>query len=112
MAIEVKGQSLETTDNGYLADTNVWDESVMQALAAVDGFELTDQHIDVIKYLRAEHEDNAGNQPNERAIVKYMGKLWGKKLTSKDMYQLFPEMPSKQGRKYAGLPQSTRKGGY
>jgi hypothetical protein len=25
---------------------------------------------------------------------------------------MFPGMPSKQGRKIAGLPQSTRKGGY
>jgi sulfur relay (sulfurtransferase) DsrC/TusE family protein len=41
-----------------------------------------------------------------------MGKKWGKKVSSKDMYLMFPQMPSKQGRKIAGLPQSTRKGGY
>jgi tRNA 2-thiouridine synthesizing protein E len=48
----------------------------------------------------------------ERALMKDMGKIWGKKPTSKELYVLFPLAPTKQGRKFAGLPQSTRKGGY
>ncbi|MCU7960820.1 MAG: TusE/DsrC/DsvC family sulfur relay protein [gamma proteobacterium symbiont of Bathyaustriella thionipta] len=63
-------------------------------------------------YLRDQHINNGGNEPNERGIMKDMGKIWGSKPSSKDMYQLFPGTPSKQGRKIAGLPQSTRKGGY
>jgi len=73
---------------------------------------MTDKHWDIIHYLRDQHFNNAGNEPNERTILKDMAKKWGGKPTSKDMYQLFPQMPSKQGRKIAGLPQSTRKGGY
>jgi tRNA 2-thiouridine synthesizing protein E len=112
MALEVKGRTVETTDNGYLVDANDWDEDVGLALAADEGVDMTDQHWDIIKYLRDEHFNNNGNEPNERTIMKDMGKLWGSKPTSKDMYGLFPQMPSKQGRKIAGLPQSTRKGGY
>jgi tRNA 2-thiouridine synthesizing protein E len=111
--IEVNGKSIETTENGFLVDLNDWNEDVALALAAAeDGVEMTDQHWDIVKYLRDEHINNGGNEPNERTIQKDMGKKWGTKPSSKDMYTLFPLMPSKQGRKIAGLPQSTRKGGY
>jgi len=112
MALEVSGKTIETTDNGYLVEANDWSEDVAVALAKIEGVEMTDKHWDVVNYLRDEHFNNAGNEPNERTIMKDMGKKWGAKLTSKDMYQMFPLMPSKQGRKIAGLPQSTRKGGY
>ena len=112
MAIEVKGRTVETTENGYLVDANDWDEDVALVLAADEEIEMTEQHWDIVKYLRDEHFNNNGNEPNERTILKAMAKQWGTKPTSKDMYNLFPQMPSKQGRKIAGLAQSTRKGGY
>jgi len=112
MALEVNGKTIETTENGYLVDASDWDEEVAKVIAADEGIELTEQHWDVINYLRDEHFNNNGNEPNERTILKAMGKKWGTKPSSKDMYALFPKMPSKQGRKIAGLSQSTRKGGY
>ena len=112
MSLEVNGKSIETTEDGYLVEVNDWDEEVAAAIAAADELEMTEQHWDVVRYLRSEHVDNAGNEPNERTIMKDMGKVWGKKPPSKVMYNMFPGMPSKQGRKIAGLPKSTRKGGY
>ena len=112
MSLEVNGKTIETNEDGYLVEVNDWDEDVAQAIADADELEMTDRHWDVVRYLRSEHVDNAGNEPNERTIMKDMGKVWGKKPSSKDMYNLFPGTPSKQGRKIAGLPKSTRKGGY
>ena len=88
------------------------DFELIQQIADADGLAMTERHFDVVKYLRDEHVNNGGNEPNERTILKAMSKLWGEKVTSKYMYELFPGMPSKQGRKFAGLPKSTRKGGY
>ncbi len=112
MALEVNGKTIPTTDNDYLENLEDWNEDVAVAIAEIEKIELTDEHWDVIHYLRDQHFNNAGMEPNERQIMKEMAKKWGRKLTSKDMYKLFPLMPSKQGRKIAGLPQSTRKGGY
>lgn len=112
MALNVDGKTIETTENGYLVNLEDWSEVVARTIAKDEGLEMTQQHWDVIKYLRDEHYNNGGNEPNERTILKDMAKNWGTKPTSKDMYNLFPGMPSKQGRKIAGLPQSTRKGGY
>ncbi|MGB5179411.1 MAG: TusE/DsrC/DsvC family sulfur relay protein [Gammaproteobacteria bacterium] len=112
MALEVNGKSIETDANGNLTDPHSWDEDVARALAAAEGIELTQEHWDVLKYLRSEYIDNNGSQPMERAINKGMSAIWGKKVSSKDLYALFPLAPSKQGNKIAGLPFVLRKGGY
>ena len=111
MALEVNGKSIETDGNGNLTDPATWDEDVAKALAAEDGIELTQEHMDVLNYLRTEYLEN-NEQPMERAINKGMSKIWGKKVSSKDLYTLFPGAPSKQANKIAGLPYVARKGGY
>lgn len=112
MAYEVDGKTIEATENGYLVDASDWSEAVAAEIAKADALDMTERHWDVVKYLRDEHVNNAGAEPNERTILKAMSKVWGEKVSSKVMYDMFPTMPSKQGRKIAGLPQSTRKGGY
>lgn len=112
MAIEVNGKTIETTEQGYLVDLVDWNEDVARKLAEIEGIELTDKHWDVINYLRDEYLNNAQNQPMERVVLKDMGAKWGSKPTSKDLYQLFPLAPTKQGTKIAGLPAVRRKGGY
>ena len=111
MALEVNGKTIELDENGNLTDPNAWDEDVARALAAQDNIELTEQHFDVLNYLRKEFLEN-NEQPMERVINKGMSKVWGKKITSKDLYVLFPGAPSKQGNRIAGLPYVARKGGY
>ena len=111
MALEVNGKSIETDGNGNLTDPHSWNEDVARALAAEDSIELTQEHWDVINYLRTEYSENS-EQPMERAINKGMSKIWNRKVTSKDLYELFPLAPSKQGNKIAGLPYVARKGGY
>jgi tRNA 2-thiouridine synthesizing protein E len=112
MAIEVNGKTIETTDSGFLTDPAAWDEDVAEALAKIEGIELTEQHWDIIRYLRDEYLNNNQNQPMERQLLKDMGKKWGSKPSSKDVYKLFPLAPTKQGTKIAGLPEVHRKGGY
>ena len=111
MALEVNGKTIELDENGNLTDPNAWDEDVARALAAQDNIELTEQHFDVLNYLRKEYLEN-NEQPMERVINKGMSKVWGKKVSSKDLYVLFPGAPSKQGNRIAGLPYVARKGGY
>lgn len=112
MAIEVNGKTIETDDNGNLVNFQEWDRDVASALAAIEKIELAQEHWDVLEYLRDEYMNNNNNQPMERQIIKDMGKRWGKKISSKGLYKLFPLAPSKQGNKIAGLPFVARKGGY
>ena len=113
MAIEVNGKIIELTDTNYLVHLADWNEDVAKALAAQEDVELTDKHWDVINYLREQYYDNAQSQPMERVVMKDMAKIWGvKKISSKELYTLFPLAPTKQGTRIAGLPQVLRKGGY
>ncbi|MGB5474665.1 MAG: TusE/DsrC/DsvC family sulfur relay protein [Gammaproteobacteria bacterium] len=112
MALDVNGKSIELDENGNLTDPTAWDEDVAKALAAKEGIELTEAHFDVLNYLRSEYFDNNGSQPMERVINKSMAKIWDKKVSSKELFELFPFAPSKQGNRIAGLPFILRKGGY
>lgn len=103
-------ESVERTENGYLVNASDWTEEIGTELFAEEGIEPTDRHWDIVRYVR--EQTLAGDEPNERSIMKAMSKLWGEKATSKLMYEMFPLMPSKQGLKIGGCPQSTRKGGY
>jgi len=103
-------EAVERTEKGYLVNSNDWNEEIAAALFAEEDIEPTAAHWDTVKYVR--DETLSGEEPNERGIMKAMGKLWGHKVTSKEMYELFPGMPSKQGLKIGGCPESTRKGGY
>jgi tRNA 2-thiouridine synthesizing protein E len=112
MAISFEGNEIETTPNGYLVDINDWSEDLAKQIAVEEGVELTDKHWDLINYLRDEFMNKGGKNPNTRTMIKDMGKLWGEKIGSKDLYELFPKDPSKQGGRISGLPESKRKGGY
>jgi len=112
MAIEFNGKSIETTANGYLVNADDWSEDLAKYMAEQENITLTDKHWDLIKYLREEYFNNNQNQPNTRNIVKAMSDKWGAKLGQKDVYELFPLDPSKQGGRISGLPESRRKGGY
>jgi len=112
MAMDINGKEIETTDSGFLANTEDWNKEVAKVVAEQEEIELTDKHWDVIQYLRDEYFNNNGNLPNTRNIVKAMAKAWGdKKLNAKALYDLFPGNPSKQAGRIAGLPESRRKGG-
>ncbi len=112
MAIEVGGKTIETTDSGFLINLEDWNEEVAKVIADSEGITLTDKHWDLVNFLRDEYLNNNGNQPNTRNIIKGMSDIWGGNVTSKDLYDLFPKDPSKQGGRIGGLPESRRKGGY
>jgi tRNA 2-thiouridine synthesizing protein E len=113
MTYEVNGKVLETTENGYLVSQDDWDKDAAAAIAAADGLALTEDHWDVIDFLRAAYFEHNGEQPNNRAILKAMQEKWdGRHVDNKTLFDLFPGNPSKQAGKIAGLPESMRKGGY
>ncbi|MDH3899903.1 MAG: TusE/DsrC/DsvC family sulfur relay protein [Gammaproteobacteria bacterium] len=112
MSIEVDGKTIESTDSGFLVNIDDWNEGVAEVIAKEEGIDLTQEHWDVINYLRDQFINNAGNQPNNRNMLKDIGKIWGRKIASKDLYNLFPGNPSKQAGRIGGLPESRRKGGY
>jgi len=112
MSIEVDGNTIATTESGFLENPDDWTESVAKAMAETEELELNEQHWDIIRYLRDEYFSNNGNQPNNRTLLKEMSSRWGRKVSNKELFELFPGNPSKQAGRLSGLPESMRKGGY
>ena len=112
MSIEFNGKTIETTPMGFLVNQEDWSKDLAEFIADQEGVTLTPKHWDLINYLRDEYFNNSGNQPNTRNIVKAMADKWGTNVIQKDVYDLFPKDPSKQGGRISGLPESRRKGGY
>ncbi|SMN13646.1 tRNA 2-thiouridine synthesizing protein E [Bathymodiolus heckerae thiotrophic gill symbiont] len=104
--------NLERDGHGYLVDLNAWNRDIATELAEEEGVNLTDESFKLIDFLREEYINNNANQPNERNMVKGLKSDWEGKLTTKELYTLFPKGPAKQAGKIAGLPETKRKGGY
>jgi len=114
MAYDLNGTNIETNANGYLENTDDWNEDLAKIIAETENIELSDKAWDIINFLRTEFFENSGNQPNERNMVKHFKKAWKAdgKIDAKSLYIHFPMGPAKQAGKIAGLPETKRKGGY
>ena len=107
MTIEVNGKSLETDEEGYLANLSDWEKDVADVMAKADGIDLSDDHWEIINFLREYYEEYQ-IAPAVRVLTKAVGKKLGKdKGNSKYLYELFPYGPGNQACKFAGLPKPT-----
>ncbi len=109
MGYIVNGIELEADDQGYLLEPDFSDEAA-RVIAAAEGIELSDAHLEVVEYLRNSFREH-GHTPNFRTMLKEMQEL-NPAADSKYLYDLFPLGPAKQGARIAGLTQPFGKGGY
>ena len=99
---------IQTDANGYLTDSNQWNTEIAILVAQIEGIEMTDDHWQVVKYVRQFYEE-FNTSPSVRPLVKYLKTvLVEEKSNSLYLQVLFPEGPAKQATKIAGLPKPAR----
>ena len=93
------GVEVELNDEGFFVDANQWTEDMATEIAEEIGVEtpLTDQHWQVLKYMRQEYFDK-GTGPTVRKLGKSSG------VTVKELFKLFPKGPAKLAARMAGIP--------
>ena len=105
--IEFEGKQIEVDDDGYVINLDDWSKGLAQFLADQDDIKLTDEHWEIINFLR-EYYQKYQIAPMIKILVKEIGKAMGKeKGNTKYLYQLYPGGPAKQACRYAGLPKPT-----
>ncbi|GET20096.1 TusE/DsrC/DsvC family sulfur relay protein [Prolixibacter denitrificans] len=93
------GKTVEVSDEGYFVNPADWNEEIAKEMAAEVGIELTDKHLEVLKYLREQFETG------EALTIRKVGKSGI--VDIKGLYQLFPGGPLKISSKLAGIPKPT-----
>jgi tRNA 2-thiouridine synthesizing protein E len=92
------GTEVTVNDEGFFTDPAQWREEMAPQIAAAEGVqELTEQHWQVIKFMRHEYEAK-GSGPTVRVLGKTSG------VSVRELYQLFPNGPAKVAAKIAGIP--------
>lgn len=92
-----------TPPNGFLVELDDWSEDLAHSLATQENIKLTDEHIDVLNYLRKYYDKN-GQGYNARTLLTVMEFEFGKWEGKRHLYELFPKGPVSQGCKLAGIP--------
>jgi len=91
------GQEVHIDDEGFLTEYDEWSEDLGAELATQIGVDMTEQHWNVVKFLRDDFKDQGSTATTRRvnAVGGFPVKL---------QFELFPKKPAKKMAYIAGLP--------
>lgn len=100
----VDGKEILTDPEGYILDMDAWSEGFARAQAEKEGLVLTDEHWQVIRFIRAYYEEH-GVQAQVRDMVMHFREAWDpERGGSHHLHDIFPMGgPQKQGNRIAGI---------
>lgn len=80
-----------------------WNEETAQAIARDMGLELTEQHWDVIRFLRIHFENVGEKMPPAHELSQTLDERFFDQGGLRYLYELFPDGPLNQGGRIAGI---------
>lgn len=93
----IADREIHVDDDGFLTEFDEWDKDLATVLASNIGLgELTEEHWNVIDFLRADAEAQ-GETPTLRRVSTIGG------IPTKSLFQLFPKKPARKMSYVAGL---------
>ena len=102
--LKVGDHAVETDQEGYIQDMQDWSEDFARALAEQEGLTLSEEHWQVIRFIRTHYVDHHV-QPQVRDMIQYFSREWGTARGNNHyLHDLFPNGgPQKQGNRFAGM---------
>lgn len=95
--------SYEKDPNGHMAELAPWSPLQANELAALEGLVLTDEHFEIILYLRERYRQR-GNTASPQEVLRDLEEHFSEGRGRKRLYELFPGGPVAQASRLAGLP--------
>lgn len=86
--------------DGYLIDPDDWTEDFARETAARLGIEMTEEHWDVVRFMRAEREAH-GVSPDARHVMRHLAETRGAHRNR--LFELFPYGYPGQACRIAGM---------
>ncbi|MCG6871689.1 MAG: TusE/DsrC/DsvC family sulfur relay protein [Gammaproteobacteria bacterium] len=103
MSLTVNGRTLPRDSEGYLSDPGDWEPEVAEALAREAELELTQEHWQVLSFMRSYFEQH-GIAADARFVLKYLDTEKGLgRGARRYLYELFPYGYVQQACKIAGM---------
>ena len=93
----IAGRPVHVNEEGFLTEFDEWDEALAAELAANIGIGLTDEHLQVLRFLRDDYRAQ-GETPTLRRVSAVGG------FDTKRLFVLFPKKPAKKMSYVAGVP--------
>lgn len=93
----IAGKEVEVDEEGFFLDPSAWNESMAVELAKAIDLDLTDRHIEIVRFVRSDYESQ-GETPTIRRVSTAGG------YDIKELFQLFPKKPAKKMSYIAGVP--------
>ncbi|MCW8944617.1 MAG: TusE/DsrC/DsvC family sulfur relay protein [Sedimenticola sp.] len=102
--VSVGDEQIATDQEGYIQDMDEWSEGFAIALAEKENLTLTDEHWDVIHFIRNYYHEHHV-QAQVRDMIKHFKKVWGSEHgNNRYLHDIFPMGgPQKQGNRLAGI---------
>jgi TusE/DsrC/DsvC family sulfur relay protein len=97
MLVTIAGREVHVNDEGFLTEFDEWDETIAAELAADLGIALTDEHFEVVRFVRRDYQER-GTTPTLRRVRAVGG------FDTKRLFVLFPKKPAKKMSYIAGVP--------
>ena len=88
-------------DEGYLIDPQNWSEELAREFARQENINLTEDHWDVIRFMREYYADNQ-IAPDARYVIRHLAEQLGSTSRNK-LFELFPYGYVKQACRIAGM---------
>ncbi len=93
----IAGQEVHVDEEGFLTEYDEWNEKLATELASQIDIDLTDQHWEIIKFLREDYKEQGAT-----ATTRRVNSVGG--FDVKTQFALFPKKPAKKMAYIAGLP--------
>lgn len=98
----------QRNNEGFLENPLEWDEQAARDIAGETGINLTENHWEIIKFLRDFYKAHEMAPPSNRLFVRAVREALGEeKGNSIYLMTLFPGTPAKTACRIAGLPRPT-----
>ncbi|MHB1091745.1 TusE/DsrC/DsvC family sulfur relay protein [Thiobacillus sp.] len=88
-------------EDGYLIEPGEWNEAVAEQLARAEAVKLTDDHWEVIRFMRSFYEEHQ-IAPDARYVIKHLSSRLGADARN-SLYRLFAYGYVQQACKIAGM---------
>lgn len=98
-----KATTIQNDPQGNMFGLSHWSPLVAQRQAEVEGIYLTDEHWEIIYYLRERYR-NLGDARSAREITRELEERFTDGQGRRSLYELFTGGPVSQASRIAGLP--------